>query len=367
MDPGGRRDRRHPIPVFTLAARPTVSLVFLRLPDGYPGGTGHPNTGSQSLQKLWLYDIPSITSLGSGGSSYSRTGLINTLAGLMAAYQPTAVNTQDHAGGFGDGDHSDHHGAAYFALAAEQAYVGSPTVTGFHDYKIKNYPTNLGLTDVAGKSAAFFAYGQYDDGACTSLPTCAGYDYPAFLQRQYKVLGPNLALDGDRHRHQPGHRQRADGGEGRRRGDRQRPDDQTREWATVSGGVGTQLTLSWSGPRTIRRVVLYDRPNPYDQITGGTLLFSDGTSTAVGALDNGGGPTEIVLPAAKTVTSIKLAVTGVGGSTVNARPRRDRGVRQPRPQRRPGPVGRGHPTGPGHRAARQKAASKATSPLTPTW
>ncbi|MBM7075292.1 hypothetical protein JQX11_02830 [Micromonospora sp. MMS20-R1-14] len=95
------------------------------------------------------------------------------------------------------------------------------------------------------------------------------------------------------------------------------PDDQTREWATVYGGVGTQLTLSWPGPRTVRRVVLYDRPNPNDQITGGTLLFSDGTSTAVGALDNGGGPTEVILPAAKTVTSVKLTVTGVGGSTVN--------------------------------------------------
>lgn len=307
----------HPIPVFTLTGKPTVSLAFLRLPDGYPGGTGHPNTGSQSLQKLWLNGIPSITSLGAGASSYSRAGLISTLAGLMAAYQPTAVNTQDHAGGFGDGDHSDHHGAAYFAQAAEQAYVGSPTFTGYHDYKIKNYPANLGSADVAAKSAAFFAYGQYDDGACTSLPTCAGYDYPAFLQRQYKVLGPNLA------RTATVTATSQDTGSGQTAAKAVDgvvagwPDDPTREWATVYGGVGTQLTLSWPGPRTVRRVVLYDRPNPNDQITGGTLLFSDGTSTAVGALDNGGGPTEIVLPAAKTVTSVKLTVTGVGGGTVN--------------------------------------------------
>jgi len=40
-------------------------------------------------------------------------------------------------------------------------------------------------------------------------------------------------------------------------------------------------------------VVLYDRPNATDQITGGTLTFSDGSSVAVGSLANDGSPVTV--------------------------------------------------------------------------
>jgi LmbE family N-acetylglucosaminyl deacetylase len=303
------------IPVATLTGKPTVSLAFLRLPDGYPGGTGHPDTGSQSLQKLWLDDV-AMDSLGTGSSTYTRAGLINTLAALMSAYQPTEVNTQDHAGSFGDGDHSDHHATAYFAQAAEQAYPGSPAFVGYHDYKIKNYPVNLGSADITAKQNAFFTYGWYDDGACTGLP-CTGHDYPAFLQRQYQVLGPNLA------RTATATANNQDAGTGQVAAKAVDgvvsgwPDDSTREWATVFGGANSTLTLTWSSPRQIRRVVLYDRPNPYDQVTGAEVRLSDGTVNTVGALDNGGGPIEISYLVTKTVTSIEFKVTAVSGSTAN--------------------------------------------------
>lgn len=312
----------HPIPVFTLTGQSTVSLAFLRLPDGFLTGSGYPVHSSESLQKLWLGSISTITSLGTGpsntgSSSYTRADLINTLAALLAAYQPDEVNTQDYAGSFGDGDHSDHHGAAYFAQAAEAAYPGSPTFTGYHDYKIRLYPANLGATDITDKSNAFFTYGAYDDGACTSLPGCAGTDYPAFLQRQYPVLGPNLARSAtaSASSQDTSTGQTADKAiDGVVAG---WPDDHTREWATVFGGVGSQLTLTWSSPQTIRRVVLYDRPNPYDQVTGATVLLSNGTSTTVGTLDNGGGPYEIVYPSAQTVTSVQITVNAVSTSTGN--------------------------------------------------
>src|SRR5579864_7383054 len=34
----------HPIPIFTLTAYPSVSLAFMRLPDGNNDGSGHPST-----------------------------------------------------------------------------------------------------------------------------------------------------------------------------------------------------------------------------------------------------------------------------------------------------------------------------------
>jgi hypothetical protein len=41
------------VQVRTLAGRPTVSLVFLRLPDGFPDGAGASLSGYESVQKLW--------------------------------------------------------------------------------------------------------------------------------------------------------------------------------------------------------------------------------------------------------------------------------------------------------------------------
>ena len=71
------------------------------------------------------------------------------------------------------------------------------------------------------------------------------------------------------------------------------PGDSTREWATVGGRAGSWIRLAWSAPYRVDRVVLYDRPNLDDQVVAGTLSFSDGSTVAVGALSNGGGPVEV--------------------------------------------------------------------------
>ncbi len=94
------------------------------------------------------------------------------------------------------------------------------------------------------------------------------------------------------------------------------PQDSTKEWATVGGKAGSWVQLTWTAAVTLDRVVLYDRPNTDDQITGGTLAFSDGSSVAVGALDNAGAAVAITFPA-RAVTSVRLTVTTVKSSTLN--------------------------------------------------
>jgi hypothetical protein len=94
------------------------------------------------------------------------------------------------------------------------------------------------------------------------------------------------------------------------------PGDLTKEWATVGGKAGSWLKLTWSKPVTVTRVVLYDRPNLYDQITGGTLNFSDGSSVSVGVLNNNGTGVTIDF-AARTITSLQLNITSVSPSTHN--------------------------------------------------
>ena len=94
------------------------------------------------------------------------------------------------------------------------------------------------------------------------------------------------------------------------------PGDYTREWATNGQGVGAWINLAWSSPKTLTSVSLYDRPNLDDQITGGTLSFSDGSTVPVGTLPNNGSALTLNF-AAKTVTSLRLTVNSVSATTGN--------------------------------------------------
>ncbi len=94
------------------------------------------------------------------------------------------------------------------------------------------------------------------------------------------------------------------------------PNDHTREWATTGEGAGAWIELAWSSAQTVDRILLYDRPNGSDQIVSGTLTFSDGSTVAVGTLDNSGGATEIFITP-RSVTSLRLTVDQVSPATLN--------------------------------------------------
>lgn len=94
------------------------------------------------------------------------------------------------------------------------------------------------------------------------------------------------------------------------------PGDYTREWSSNGERAGAWLQLQWEHPVTITRVVLHDRPNDDDFVTGGTLTFSDGSSVAVPALLNGGGALPVAL-AARTVTWVRFTVNSVSSNTWN--------------------------------------------------
>jgi len=101
------------------------------------------------------------------------------------------------------------------------------------------------------------------------------------------------------------------------------PGDFTKEWATQGGGAGSWLKLTWSSPQTVNKVVLYDRPNTQDQVTGGSLTFSDGTTVNVPSLNNDGSATTVTFTA-KTTTSLLFTVTSVSSTTFNVGLRRFR-------------------------------------------
>ncbi len=85
------------------------------------------------------------------------------------------------------------------------------------------------------------------------------------------------------------------------------PGDYTKEWATVGAGAGSWLKLSWASPVTLSKIVLYDRPNGNDQITAGTVTFSDGSTLQTGTLTNDGSAVVLTF-APRTTTSVLLTI-----------------------------------------------------------
>jgi len=94
--------------------------------------------------------------------------------------------------------------------------------------------------------------------------------------------------------------------------------DGVREWA-AKAAAGEWIRLEWAAPgRTVNKVVLYDRANPKDQVVTGTLTFSDGSSLAVGKLQNDGQAGTVVTFPAKTIRWIQFTVNAVRPGTENA-------------------------------------------------
>lgn len=90
------------------------------------------------------------------------------------------------------------------------------------------------------------------------------------------------------------------------------PHDLTKEWRAGTPNVGEWIKLTWPIPQTITQIILYDRPNLSDNILSGTLLFSDGSTIAVGALPtNGAG--QVISFASKTVSWVMLTVNSRNG------------------------------------------------------
>lgn len=93
------------------------------------------------------------------------------------------------------------------------------------------------------------------------------------------------------------------------------PSDHTKEWATVGGGAGSNLTLNWSKSVVINRIVLVDRPNTNDHVMSGRLIFSDGSSVEVGSLNNLGGGDVFQIDPAKDTTSLQFVIDSVSIET----------------------------------------------------
>ncbi len=404
----------HPMPVMTLSGQPNISLVFMRLPDGNIDGSGFASTGYVSLQKLYTGTIPQMTAV-DGSSSYTLKSLNATVSSLITSFKPDTIWTQDYAGTYGDGDHSDHHTVAYITREASREWTTTThTLTGYMDYTTLGKAANVTGSDLTAKENAWFAYTPFDSQVCGSASTCQNTNYWSWLSAEYTVgtetdgpgqTYPPTAHAGPDQTVQPGATTQLDGSASTDPGGNPTyqwtqtagpsvslsstssvsptftappaattltfqlvvtdgsqtsaadtvtisvtggandialqatatassqaagqpasaaidgvvggyPNQPSNEWSTNGGRAGSWLKLTWSSPQTINEVVLYDRPNLSDQVTGGTLTFSDGSTVPVPALNNDGTATVVTFPA-KTTTTLLFTVTSVSSTTTN--------------------------------------------------
>lgn len=310
----------HSIRVATLTGAPSISLMFMRLPDGNRRGTGMVDHHHQSLMRLWQRAISSISAV-DGSATYTGTSLRHTLTALMADFRPTTVRTQDWTAQFGNGDNADHVATARWVRAANRDYTSAHTLLAYGGYPTWTSLPNVSGADLAAKRAAFTAYVAHDRELCMN-PWCPD-DLVSTMRtaRQYLLAsestgnsarGPRVTVTASSQSRWDG--QTADKAvDGFAQGF---PSAPTREWATVSGKAGSWIQLDFPAPTPVDGVVLADRPNRSDQVTGGTLRFSDGSTITVGPLANSGSPLTISFPS-RTTTSVRLTITSVSATTKN--------------------------------------------------
>lgn len=152
------------------------TAIFLRLPDGQVGGFWGPPVEDSALDSL----SPIAEA---GGSPYTRQGLIDVLANIMAQLAPAQILAMDSSMAYnstqGEGtfDHTDHMGAGFFALAAAQAYRGHTQFRIYRGYTAVTEPDNVSSSMFDEKQRLMNAY------APSGYPDCVTA-YPAFCRHQ---------------------------------------------------------------------------------------------------------------------------------------------------------------------------------------
>ncbi|MCS5517700.1 PIG-L family deacetylase, partial [Curtobacterium flaccumfaciens] len=318
----------------TLAADPRISLVFMDLPDGNVEGNGFWANGYESLQRLYTGDMDTLHTVADAphSATYTLAQLRATLQGIVQDFAPTDIHTLDHEGEYGDGDHSDHHTVAYLTDQVQRQYTGAHGFTGYMGYPIADRPANLTTAQTQAKADAFFTYAAHDSETCASYQACSARPETSWLSRQYTAGSPVPTNPTDPTDPTPTHtdvtgsasvtasaENPADGQTAVKAVDgvvSGYPDAPTAEWVAPSGRAGTWIQLGWAKATALDAVDLADRPNSVDQVLGGTLTFSDGSSVQVPALSNGGAVQRVTF-AARSVTWVRFTVTSVSGGTQN--------------------------------------------------
>ncbi|MFG2986434.1 ricin-type beta-trefoil lectin domain protein [Streptomyces sp. NPDC048258] len=176
-----------------LSDRPDVRLVFIRLPDGFPTGTGSTRYSEQSLLKLFRGQITTIKPV-DGTQPYTKEELTSVISAVVSLRKAERVLTLDYdSATFGVGppkpaDHSDHEIAGRFFRKAAFRTPARPAVAPYVGYGLPLLPANLTPAQQHDKEAVYDAYLAY--GGCFTLPCPArftlSHTFRRWIEREHR-------------------------------------------------------------------------------------------------------------------------------------------------------------------------------------
>jgi hypothetical protein len=155
-----------------------VRLLFLRVPDGSSLVKEVPP--SRTLQRLWDGEVEEVGSL-DGANTYSRQGLIQTIAAIMWEEEAEIVSIHDSEFGPTGCDHIDHYYSGVFAQEAQLLHEKPHTLRLFRGYSVDLKPQNISDEWCRYKRMVFEAYARHDPFVGKPLSRL----YDGWLRRSY--------------------------------------------------------------------------------------------------------------------------------------------------------------------------------------
>ena len=163
---------------------PRMTTVFLRLPDGKPGGTGYAVHGFTSMKKLADSTIGRLDALDSSASYRGIDDLSAAVTGIIREHQRLGLTMHVHTADpdllANPIDHSDHRVTGQLAIEAARAL--RVPVTLYSGYSNVRRADNLTPEAAAWKSYCFVAY---DRAMMTTHGSWSAYAENAWAHAQY--------------------------------------------------------------------------------------------------------------------------------------------------------------------------------------
>jgi hypothetical protein len=135
--------------IYRVAYRNTVAY-FLRVPDGNPSGTGYPETGGQSLQRLATGLISTLGAIDGSTVYHGWTDFVSTVRAILDRERgdaaSIALNLPEPDPRLNPNDHSDHLMTAKAALDAAKGLACARRIY-YVDYAKSHLPENLTAKD----------------------------------------------------------------------------------------------------------------------------------------------------------------------------------------------------------------------------
>jgi LmbE family N-acetylglucosaminyl deacetylase len=164
----------------TLNLNPSVSVLFIRLPDGGLSSLWSTTNGPP----FFVNPVASLTTA-DNANTYTKADLINTLSAIISDFQPGSTGTQDCTFAYGD-DHQDHITSALFALEAEHTYWRPHLMRQFRGYNIYGNYFTIPAPEIANLSPA-----EYNEKTRVMVAYAGGFpagsDYDHWCARHYAI------------------------------------------------------------------------------------------------------------------------------------------------------------------------------------